>query len=113
MAGDICDCCNKSDLKVKVLCSALGAWSFAYCNICYSMGAEPKFMVDGTVETLGLNNIDKNVLLTYYDSSTDSYKDVRKGDVLIIFKDNTKIKTRDEVIKKLLERHPGKGLDDI
>lgn len=113
MAGNVCDCCNKSDLKTNVVSSTLGAWSFAYCSICYVMGAEPKFMVDGQIEIIGLNNIHKDVLLTYYDPDTDSYKDVRKGEVLIIFKDNTKIKTRDEAIKKLLKNNPGKGLDDI
>lgn len=101
MAGKICDCCNKSDMVVFVHSSGLGAWSFAYCYVCDSMGAEPKFIVDATVETLGLKNISKKCLLTHYDSLTDSYKDIREGDLIINFKDGTRLKTRKEAIKKI------------
>lgn len=104
MAGKECDCCYKDDMETVVGSSVLGAASFAYCPICIAMAAEPKFMVDATIEILGLDNISKNVNLTYYDQDTDSYKDVREGDIFITLKDGTKIKTREEYWEKYVNK---------
>ena len=97
MAGKVCDVCGKDDLPTSVRSSGLGAFSFAYCGICSSMGAEPKGFVEGTIENIGgIEKVHKGLLLTYYDIETDSYIDVREGKIPITYKDGSEVKTRSE-----------------
>ena len=100
MAGKICDVCKKDDLQTIVHSSGLTAMSFAYCELCEIMGAEPKLVVKGTEELFGeLENIHKNLLLTYYDEKSDSYIDIREGKIPIKYKDGSEVKTRTEAIE--------------
>ena len=47
MAGDLCDCCRRSEQKVLgVASSGLGAISFAFCAECIHMDAEPEMMFE-------------------------------------------------------------------
>ena len=99
MAGLICDVYGKDDLSTQVVSSSLGAISFAYCDICWLIGAEPKWLVMGSYEDYG-KSMHENLNLTYYDKETDSYIDIRKGDIPISFRDETEVKTRSEAIER-------------
>jgi len=58
-----CEICGHSDHIVGVAASALGAFSFNFCGICLSMRAEPKWMVDATVELCGgLDKVNKHAI---------------------------------------------------
>lgn len=67
-----CECCDRDDQPIAgVACSALGAFSLRYCKECLTRGAEPKGMIQFTVEQCdGLQNIRKEVLesVTYYEN---------------------------------------------
>jgi len=102
MAGKYCDVCGKDDLPTGVRSSALGPMSFAFCDICLVMGAEPNYWVEALIECCdGLKNVNTKMLLTYYDRETDSYIDKREGNIPIILKDGTEFKTRSEFINKM------------
>jgi len=102
-----CEICGHSDHIVGVSASALGAFSFNFCGICLSMRAEPKWMVDATVELCGgLDKVNKHAILTYYDKDTDSYTDVREGLIPIEMKSGEQFKTRGAVVKHLAEKYP-------
>ncbi len=102
MAGKFCDVCDKDDMGIAgVASSGLGPVSFAYCPICSAMGAEPKFMIEVTIEGCGgsIKNIREGVQLTYYNSETDSYIDKREGDIPITLKSGEAFKTRSELVR--------------
>ena len=101
MAGKFCDVCEKDDIGIAgVASSSLGAFSFAFCPICAAMGAEPKFMIEATIETCnGIENIREGMLLAYYDSATDTYIDKRTGHIPIQLKDGIIFETRAEMVK--------------
>ena len=103
MAGDTCDVCLKSDVKIAgVASSSLGAMSFAFCGVCLAMRAEPKYWVYSAIEAIGgIENVHENVCLTYYDIKTDGYVDVRDGPQSIKLKDGRKFTTRKELILAL------------
>ena len=66
MAGDTCDVCGQP--SAGVACSALGAISFAYCEKCLRIGAEPLVAFETTAWTCH-NNVHNGVraLSTYVD----------------------------------------------
>ena len=67
-----CDICGRED-EVQVFASQLGAVSFAYCKECFSESAEPKGIIEGTIE-LSEGNVAPWVLqLHYYDRETGEY----------------------------------------
>lgn len=47
-----CDVCGKTDETVFVLCSSLGAMSFAYCKDCAQKGLEPYWAIVTTASIL-------------------------------------------------------------
>ena len=105
MSGKVCDVCRKKDLPTFVCSSSLGAISFAYCEICHPMGAEPRGLIEGTIEMVGgIDKVSEFVSLTYYDQSSDSYIDKRLGNIPIKLNDGTEIKTRSDMIKKSKEK---------
>jgi hypothetical protein len=105
MAGNICDVCGKKDLPTFVCSSSLGAISFAYCEICHPMGAEPRGLIEGTIEMIGgIDKLNNHVSLTYYDQLSDSYIDKREGNIPIKLNDGTEIKTRSEMVKYLNQK---------
>jgi len=105
MAGDTCDVCGKDDFRVNVCSSVLGAMSFAFCPICLLMVAEPRYWVNAAVEVAeGVEHINPEVILTYYDHTTDTYQDVRHGLQKIKFKDGREFTTRRQAVKILLKR---------
>ena len=52
MAGDVCDVCGHQG-NTQVACSTLGAFSFAYCPRCLEANAEPKWMLELTIDVCG------------------------------------------------------------
>ena len=73
-----CDCCGRVK-PVNVASSTLGAISFAYCSECNVMNAEPKGMITGAIESVGIEHIAEWVFdLTYFDDETKKYVRVRK-----------------------------------
>lgn len=101
MAGIVCDVCLKKDIPTNVHSSRLGAASFAYCEICDAMGAEPRFVLEAIAGIDGdrLDRVHECVCLTYYDKSSDSYVDMREGPQNIELTDGRKFKTRSELVK--------------
>ena len=72
-----CDICGRIG-EVQVVSSALGAVSFAYCSDCLLNNAEPKNLIQGTIEMLD-GKVGKWVLeLTYFDSITETYESAHK-----------------------------------
>jgi hypothetical protein len=66
-----CDVCQRNDQKIAgVASSALGPFSLMYCEPCARNGAEPKEMIEATIEDLGgIDNIHKSYLnsITYFE----------------------------------------------
>ena len=100
MAGNVCDICCKDDLPTFVRSSVLGAISFAYCEVCYSMEAEPKNLALSFIEQMGgIEALHRNFSFTYYEQLTDSYMDIRDGVQNIVLEDGREFKTREAYLK--------------
>ena len=98
-----CECCGNTEYYAGVASSGLGAISFAWCHICLVMGAEPKGIVEGTIDIAGgIEAIHKRVDLVYFDVKQDAYIRVRGNEIVpIILKDGIEFKTRTEYMKHL------------
>ena len=106
--NNICDVCGYANHFVGVYTSALGAMSFGFCGICLSMRAEPKWMVDSTIDLCGgLDRVNEDANLTYYEKETDRYKDVREGYFPIKIKSGQQFRTRAAMVKHLAMKYPG------
>lgn len=80
-----CEVCGYTEFIAGVAASPLGPCSFNYCGICIRMGAEPKGWIAATVDCCGgIEHVRSELLLTYYDNETDSYRDFRTGEVVPI-----------------------------
>jgi len=76
-----CDVCGHSEYYKGVASSGLGPMSLAFCEVCLGMGAEPKFMIQNTIEGCGgVENVAAR--LVYYDREKDSYMD-SKTDLVV------------------------------
>ena len=82
-----CDVCGK-DGQVVVCCSALGPFSFAYCEECLNAKAEPYWFVVNTVAICGewpndVNEAYQKIIrdiLKYLNKSEEEFKeDVRRA----------------------------------
>lgn len=101
-----CDVCGNKDYYAGVASSSLGPFSNAFCTVCLKMGAETEGMIRATVECCGgLDKINPNLGLIYFDKEKDSYIDFTTKEVVpIVFKDGTEHKTRTECVKELKRR---------
>lgn len=76
-----CNCCDRESNKLSVLCSGLGAVSFAYCDECANQGAEPLGMIEALLEDVPLEGIREE-----YKNSISFYREGK----YILLKDYTK-----------------------
>lgn len=100
-----CEVCGGNEYIAGVASSSLGAISFCYCQICLSMGAEPKGLIDGLFDMTFEKNKPKEDFV-YFDRDSDSYMNYGLGKVMPItlLDGKTKFNTKGEFI----EYHKGK-----
>lgn len=80
-----CEVCGHTDFFAGVASSGLAPMSCAWCHLCIGMGAEMRIVVEGTVENCGgIENINENVGLIYFDQQKDSYIDYRTNEIVPI-----------------------------
>ena len=69
-----CDVCGSVGDLAGVASSSLQPISLCFCNLCLKMGAEPKWIVEATIENCGgIEGITKDCPLIYYDKIVDEY----------------------------------------
>jgi hypothetical protein len=95
-----CEICGGTEFIAGVASSFLGAISFNHCSICLAMTAQPKWLVEFTVENCGgLENVHPDLELIYFDKENDVYKSLRSGEeVPIELKDGRKLRTKQEYL---------------
>jgi hypothetical protein len=100
-----CEVCGSEEYIAGVCSSTKGAISLCYCHLCLKMGADPKWIVDFTIENCGgIENVHKDVMLTYYDKLDDVYKDVREGIIPITFNDGVSFIKKSDAIAEVKRR---------
>lgn len=75
-----CECCGHDDHYAGVASSTAGPFSISWCRICIAMGAEPAWALEHVAgESLPSMAIRRGI--SYYDKTSDTYRDARTGEV--------------------------------
>jgi hypothetical protein len=110
-----CECCNGNDFIAGVASCGIAAFSFNWCQICLAVGANPKFIIDGSIESCGgLDKVHEDVALIYYDPDKDQYINLREPDkpVTITLKDGMEFTNKTELVLELKRREKEKNVNN-